>query len=181
MKRINGIYQIMFYEDDLDVNEFNNLTAESILKLFNELIQNNSEYVFCLENLDNISVEERCIKVNSIEDKFQKLYNYKLYIYEKLEYSNITIDVLSLDRLPDQLEIKSMNKHIFEDRDMLSFIDYKFLEDGNEIDLFIEGESYGVSVSKQLYILGENGTLYNIDLLNDDIEEELDAIKEMIC
>jgi hypothetical protein len=74
-----------------------------------------------------------------------------------------------------------MNKHIFEDRDMLSFIDYKFLEDGNEIDLFIEGESYGVSVSKQLYILGENGTLYNIDLLNDDIEEELDAIKEMIC
>jgi hypothetical protein len=177
MKNIKGISEIMFYRDYLDISEFLNLNSRSLLDLFEDLIQNQSERLFVLENIEEIFIDKKRVIVNCIDSQIDKSNKYKLYIYEKLEHSKVTID---LNSLPDKIDVRLINKDIFDDRDIFCFSDYKFFESGNELDAFIESESHGSLVSRQLYIKGENDTLYNIDLLNDDIDEELEAIKEMI-
>jgi len=180
MKTIKGISEIMFYQNDLKLSKFLNLNSGSLLDLYEDLIQNQSERLFVLESVEEIFIDKKRVTVNCIDSPIEKSNNYILYLYEKLEHSNITLDLNSSKLLPDKIEVSPISREIFEDRDLLCFSEYKIFESGNELDVFLESESYGPSVIRQLYIKGEEDTLYNIDLLNDNIDEELEAIKEMI-
>jgi len=180
MKKISGVSEIMLIESELDISEFKQFDVESLLTFVDDLLLNQSVRLFCIDDLDAVKLAGKNLNVTTLDETSSSSTNPKLFIYEQLEFQSISIDMPAGSNSPKMLEVKLVNQSVFNDREKYCFSDYTFYAGDDAVDCTIESESSGSSTMKQLYLLDKEGMLYNIDLLNDDVTEELSAIQEML-
>lgn len=179
MKNISGISELMFYENELDIDQLLTFDDSSLMEFIDDKLCNESVKIYCLDGENEVALHGNELKVELSEGKDIDISKLRIYLYERLESQNV--QVYSGTVLANEIHIELMNRTIFADREMTCFSNYSFFNNADKLADSIESESYGSSEMKQFYIVGEDGVLYNIDLLNDDVAEELSSIQDMIA
>jgi len=188
--QIEGLKEIMFVNCEIEKYLFMSMSNDEIREFVDEKLLEESVRVFLLdeENL-NIPSEENINISAAFTDDYQnppvEEDKIRLIFWEELDQSKATIDLNSCDidfdeSLKIELGIKS-NLMFYEIQDyvdeyVFSDLDCKILVNGEEIDNYIESESFGMTINKKLII--SSGTNITEDIDVEDEDELVSAVED---
>ena len=188
--QIEGLKEIMFVNCEIEKDLFMSMNNDEIREFVDEKLLEESVRVFLLdeENL-NIPSEENINISAAFTDDYQnppvEEDKIRLIFWEELDQSKATIDLNSCDidfdeSLKIELGIKS-NLMFYEIQDyvdeyVFSDLDCKILVNGEEIDNYIESESFGMTINKKLII--SSGTNITEDIDVEDEDELISAVED---
>ena len=188
--QIEGLKEIMFVNCEIEKDLFMSMSNDEIREFVDEKLLEESVRVFLLdeENL-NIPSEENINISAAFTDDYQnppvEEDKIRLIFWEELDQSKATIDLNSCDidfdeSLKIELGIKS-NLMFYEIQDyvdeyVFSDLDCKILVNGEEIDNYIESESFGMTINKKLII--SSGTNITEDIDVEDEDELTSAVED---
>ena len=188
--QIEGLKEIMFVNCEIEKDLFMSMSNDEIREFVDEKLLEESVRVFLLdeENL-NFPSEENINISAAITDDHQnppvQEEKIRLVFWEELLETRATIDLNSCDidfdeSLKIELGIKS-NAMFYEIQDyvdeyVFSDLDCKILVNGEEIDNYIESESFGMTINKKLII--SSGTNITEDIDVEDEDELISAVED---
>ena len=188
--QIEGLKEIMFVNCEIEKDLFMSMSNDEIREFVDEKLLEESVRVFLLdeENL-NFPSEENINISAAFTDDYQnppvEEDKIRLIFWEELDQSKATIDLNSCDidfdeSLKIELGIKS-NIMFYEIQDyvdeyVFSDLDCKILVNGEEIDNYIESESFGMTINKKLIISSGKNITEDIDV--EDEDELISAVED---
>ena len=188
--QIEGLKEIMFVNCEIEKDIFMSMSNDEIREFVDEKLLEESVRVFLLdeENL-NIPSEENINISAAFTDDYQnppvEEDKIRLIFWEELDETKATIDLNSCDidfddSLKIELGIKN-NLMFYEIQDyvdeyVFSDLDCKILVNGEEIDNYIESESFGMTINKKLII--SSGTNITEDIDVEDEDELISAVED---
>ena len=188
--QIEGLKEIMFVNCEIEKDLFMSMSNDEIREFVDEKLLEESVRVFLLdeENL-NFPCEENINISAAFTDDYQNPPvdedKIRLVFWEELLETRATIDLNSCDidfdeSLKIELGIKS-NAMFYEIQDyvdeyVFSDLDCKILVNGEEIDNYIESESFGMTINKKLII--SSGTNITDDIDVEDEDELISAVED---
>jgi len=188
--QIEGLKEIMFVNCEIEKDLFMSMSNDEIREFVDEKLLEESVRVFLLdeENL-NFPSEENINISAAFTDDYQnppiEEDKIRLVFWEELLETRATIDLNSCDidfdeSLKIELGIKS-NVMFYEIQDyvdeyVFSDLDCEILVNGEKIDTYIESESFGITIKKNLII--SSGTNTTGDIYLEDEDELTSAVEE---
>ena len=188
--QIEGLKEIMFVNCEIEKDLFMSMSNDEIREFVDEKLLEESVRVFLLdeENL-NFPSEENINISAAFTDDYQnppvEEDKIRLIFWEELDETKAAIDLNSCDidfddSLKIELGIKS-NLMFYEIQDyvdeyVFSDLDCKILVNGEEIDNYIESESFGMTINKKLIISSGTNITEDIDL--EDEDELISAVED---
>ena len=188
--QIEGLKEIMFVNCEIEKDLFMSMNNDEIREFVDEKLLEESVRVFLLdeENL-NFPCEENINISAAFIDDYQNPPvdedKIRLIFWEELDETKATIDLNSCDiDLDDSLKIElgiKTNLMFYEIQDyvdeyVFSDLDCKILVNGEEIDNYIESESFGMTINKKLII--SSGTNITEDIDVEDEDELISAVED---
>ena len=188
--QIEGLKEIMFVNCEIEKDLFISMSNDEIREFVDEKLLEESVRVFLLdeENL-NFPCEENINISAAFIDDYQnppvEEDKIRLIFWEELDETKATIDLNSCDiDLDDSLKIElgiKTNLMFYEIQDyvdeyVFSDLDCKILVNSEEIDNYIESESFGMTINKKLII--SSGTNITEDIDVEDEDELVSAIED---
>jgi hypothetical protein len=188
--QIEGLKEIMFVNCEIEKDLFMSMSNDEIREFVDEKLLEESVRVFLLdeENL-NFPSEENINISAAFTDDYQnppvEEDKIRLIFWEELDETRATIDLNNCDidfddSLKIELGIKS-NLMFYEIQDyvdeyVFSDLDCKILVNGEEIDNYIESESFGMTINKKLIISSGKNITEDIDV--EDEDELISAVED---
>ena len=188
--QIEGLKEIMFVNCEIEKDLFMSMSNDEIREFVDEKLSEESIRVLLLDE-ENLTIsDEANIDISvTYEDDYQdppvEEDKIRLIFWEELNETNATIDFDESDidlgkSLKIELGLKS-NVMFYEIQDyvdeyVFSDLDCKILVNGEEIDNYIESESFGMTINKKLII--SSGTNITEDIDVEDEDELISAVED---
>ena len=188
--QIEGLKEIMFVNCEIEKDLFMSMSNDEIREFVDEKLLEESVRVFLLdeENLNFLGEENINISAAFTDDYQNPTVEedkIRLIFWEELDETRATIDLNNCDidfddSLKIELGIKS-NLMFYEIQDyvdeyVFSDLDCEILVNGEKIDTYIESESFGMTIKKNLII--SSGTNTTGDIYLEDEDELTSALEE---